>query len=377
MLGGFGFALVLSLLMVPLVRQKAVLVGMFDNPGERKIHQNPVPRLGGVAIFASFMVAFWLLLITSWDWAFLKTNGILGLFAGGSLIFLLGLLDDLFNISAYVKLLAQVLAAVVAYYLGVQITLLDLPSSNVIVLHAFSLPVTVLWLVGLSNALNFIDGVDGLAGGVTTFSALTLILAALFTHQDQAALLAALLAGASFGFLVFNIHPARIFMGDSGALFAGFTLAAISVIGVLKEPVAVMLLPVLVLSVPVMDITYSTLRRLFRGKNPFVADADHLHHRLLKAGLSQNLTVWTFYLVCVLSGLWACLYIQRLPEYLLMISAFFLLMFVLMLILRQDALRVIFQGLMSKKGSAQPEQPPAEQAHPPETPDKTLPPTAC
>jgi UDP-GlcNAc:undecaprenyl-phosphate GlcNAc-1-phosphate transferase len=315
----FFIALGSALLLVPLVWRLALRFGLIDQPDERKIHQTPIPRLGGVGVWLAFMLA--LGAVAWWIQPLPHGQALSGILAGGALLFLLGLLDDLFQLSPYVKLAGQLLAASVAFVLGVQINTLDLPGSAMLVLNGLSFPITVLWLVGVTNSLNFIDGVDGLAGGVITMSALTLAVVAGFTHQPLAALLATLLAGANLGFLVFNFHPARIFMGDSGALFSGFTLAAIAVTGVLKTPIVVMLLPILVLSVPLLDITYSTFRRLFRGSNPFLPDADHIHHRLLKAGLSQVRTVLALYGVCFIAGILATSYVDSLRLYLVTLAA--------------------------------------------------------
>jgi UDP-GlcNAc:undecaprenyl-phosphate/decaprenyl-phosphate GlcNAc-1-phosphate transferase len=331
---GFLLALTFSLFMVPKVRAYAIASGHLDTPDERKLHQTPVPRLGGIGIFVSFMLTFLLVALVSQRIP--VTSSLLGILVGSTLMFTLGVMDDLKNLSPYIKLAVQFLAAIVAFLLGVQISVLDLPGSKLLVLHALSFPITLLWLVGISNAMNFIDGVDGLAGGVTTLSAVTLSLVAIFTHQSTEALLAAILAGASLGFLVHNFHPAKIFMGDSGALFSGFMLSSLAVTGVLKSQVVVMLLPVLVLSVPLMDITFSTMRRLFLGKNPFLPDADHLHHRLLKAGLSPMKTAYAFYAICFVAGLLATGYVHYLIPYVLLMAGIFLLMFLLLLVFRRD-----------------------------------------
>lgn len=313
LLVGFLGSLTASLLAVPQVRRWSLAWGLVDAPGERKIHQTPVPRLGGVAIWLAFMLGFWGLVLLRWHYP--HDNGISGLMAGGTILFAMGVVDDVRGLSPYVKLFIQFLAATVAFWLGVEVTSLDLPDSKLLVLNAFSYPITVLWLVGIANALNFIDGLDGLAGGVTVISALTLVVVALFTHQPVAALIAALLAASTLGFLIYNFHPARLFMGDSGALFCGFMLAGIAVTGVLKTQVVVMLLPAVVLSVPLLDITYSTLRRVFLGQNPFLPDADHLHHRLLKAGFSSQNAVAAFYAVCILAGMVATGYVHSLGAY--------------------------------------------------------------
>lgn len=279
------------------------------------------------------MLAILILCLATWTYP--HGNGMVGVLAGGSMIFLLGLIDDLYNISPYVKLVGQFLAAAVAFQLGVQVNTLDLPGSKVLVLHALSFPVTVLWLMAISNAMNFIDGVDGLAGGVTTLSAVTLAIVAVYTNQPIAALMAALLAGSTLGFLVYNFYPAKIFMGDSGALFSGFTMASIAVTGVLKTKVVVMLLPILVFCVPLIDITYATFRRILKMQNPFIADADHLHHKLLKAGNSQIRTVTYFYIICVAAGMVATGYVNYLGYYLVILMALFILAAGLIFLVRQ------------------------------------------
>ncbi|HEY9686864.1 MAG TPA: MraY family glycosyltransferase [Coleofasciculaceae cyanobacterium] len=319
---GFLIALLITFLLVPVVRKRAIAAGYYDAPGERKIHKYPIPRLGGVAMWLGFMIALGISsLMLKWNHEF--STSLPGVLAGGTIIFMLGLLDDLFTLSPYLKLAIQFVAALTAFGLGVQINTLDLPGSQLLMLNALSLPVTVIWLVSLANAMNFIDGIDGLAGGVTALSALTLSVVAMFTNQPTSALLAALLAGSSLGFLVFNFHPARIFMGDSGALFSGFVLACIAVTGVLKTKVAVMLLPMFVLSVPILDITYSVFRRLLSGKNPFLPDASHIHHQFLKAGIGQIRTVTYLYALCVIGGLVAVWYVNYLPVYITMLVGMF------------------------------------------------------
>jgi UDP-GlcNAc:undecaprenyl-phosphate GlcNAc-1-phosphate transferase len=315
------------------VRRKAIAAGYYDAPGERKIHKYPIPRLGGVAIWVGFMLALGVISLLQWNRDL--SSALPGVLTGGSIIFILGLFDDLFNLSPYLKLLIQFVAALVAFGLGVQISNLDLPGAQLLVLNALSFPVTVIWLVGLMNAMNFIDGIDGLAAGVTTISALTLTVVAIFTNQPSSALLAALLAGASLGFLVYNFHPAKIFMGDSGALFCGFVLACIAVTGVLKTKVVVMLLPMFVLSVPLIDITYSVFRRILRGQNPFLPDADHIHHQFLKAGIGQIKTVTYLYSLCVVGGLIAVWYVNYLPIYIACLAGMFLLAFFLIRLIRR------------------------------------------
>lgn len=320
-LTGFVLALALTFVIVPLVRKKAMAAGAFDVPDERKIHTAPIPRLGGVAMWLGFILALGLVIFISDDVSLKRP--LPGIMLGGAMMFLMGLADDLKNLSPYLKLGIQFAAAITAFCLGVQVSTLDLPNSQLLVLNALSLPVTLVWIVGLSNAMNFIDGVDGLASGVTLISALTLVVIATFTGQPTEALLAAILAGCSLGFLAFNFHPAKIFMGDSGSLFCGFMLATIAVTGVLKTKVVMMLLPFCVLLLPITDITFSVFRRLAAGKNPFLPDASHIHHQFIKAGKSQVETVSYLYALCVVGGIIATQYVNYLAVYILLLLVVF------------------------------------------------------
>jgi UDP-GlcNAc:undecaprenyl-phosphate GlcNAc-1-phosphate transferase len=315
----FLVSTLVALIVVPRVRAWALEKALLDAPGDRKIHKAPMCRLGGVGIYAGFMAAaclsLWLLSAVEPLWLKVQVNtpsaSLWGLGLGGFLMFLVGIVDDLKNLPAWVKLIGQVVAVSVAIAGGVCIHSLDLPGSWVLLLQGFSMPVTMLWLVGLTNAVNFIDGVDGLASGVGMISTLALVVVALFTGQPVTAVLAVCLMGAILGFWAYNAHPAKLFMGDSGALFIGSMLAMLSVSGIFKTPIVVMLLPILILIVPIVDITWATFRRLLKGQSPFVADADHLHHRLLRVGFSQQKTVWIFYGVHLLTGFMTACYLGK------------------------------------------------------------------
>ncbi|MEI7475447.1 MAG: MraY family glycosyltransferase [bacterium] len=255
-------------------------------------------------------------------------NGLSGILVGGSIMFLLGMVDDLYNLTPKFKLVIQIGAALVACLLGVNIDFLSHFGGG-FSLGLLSIPLTIFWLVGISNAMNFIDGVDGLAGGITAISAVTLGVVAVHTHQPISALVAAILAGSMMGFLLFNFNPAKIFMGDSGALFAGFTLAALAVTGVLKTVAVTMLLPVMILAVPILDISFSVLRRLSKGANPFVADSEHIHHKLLKAGFSHNKTVFVLYILCIAAGTIATTFVGGQKSYLALVIVILFIMLVL------------------------------------------------
>lgn len=276
--------------------------GFFDVPNERKIHKKPIPRLGGVAIWLATIFTFVIIIILKGEYPF--GNSISAIFIGGTIMFILGLVDDTYGLSAKFKLFVQVGAALIAYLLGVQIAFANIPfMEHTVIFGLWSLPITILWIVGLSNAMNFIDGVDGLAGTVGVIGAITLGIVSLVANQVSSTLICFILAGALMGFLVFNYNPAKIFMGDSGSLFMGFLLATLAIVGVMKFVAFTILLPVFILAVPLFDICFATFRRLLKGKSPFTPDAEHLHHKLLHAGLSPNKTVFVFMLLTVSAGI--------------------------------------------------------------------------
>ncbi|MGN1153555.1 MAG: MraY family glycosyltransferase [Candidatus Gastranaerophilaceae bacterium] len=260
-----------------------------------------------------------------------------GILLGSSLIFLLGLVDDIYNLDAKFKLVVQILITTVVYLLGVKVDMTSVSNHLGFSydLGFLSYPITILWIVGISNAVNFIDGVDGLAGSVITVNAVTLAIVslAIAPANSVSALIAFILAGSMLAFLTFNFNPAKIFMGDSGALFSGFLLASLSITGVMKGATLAILLPFLILAVPILDITYSSLRRICKGKSPFVADAEHIHHKLLKAGFSQKITVAIMTSVAILAGGIASLCVSTLTikHYLIYIVVVTILMLLLSL----------------------------------------------
>lgn len=305
--------------------------GLVDIPNERKIHKKPVSRLGGVAIWSSTMLTFFLLVLLSY---YPYGSLLSGILLGGSLMFLLGLVDDVYNLSAKFKLFIQIAIVTIVYLLGVKIDTIINPFGGVFELGWLSYPITLLWIVGICNAVNFIDGVDGLAGSVITVNSITLAIVAVSMTPSNSisALIAFILAGSMLAFLAYNFNPAKIFMGDSGALFAGFLLASLSVTGVMKTATLAIFLPFVVLAVPIMDITFSSLRRILKGTSPFVADAEHIHHKLLKAGFSQNKTVAILTLVAIVGGAIATALVGSIGHYIIYMVVLLLIMFCLSLI---------------------------------------------
>lgn len=329
---GAFISYLLGVFIVPFVIEFSQKEGLVDMPNERKIHKNPISRLGGIAIWASTMLTFLCLVLLSY---YPYGSLLSGILLGGSLMFLLGLIDDIYNLDAKFKLIIQLSIATVVYLLGVKIDTIFNPFGGAGVnLGVFSYPLTVLWIVGISNAVNFIDGVDGLAGSVITVNSITLaiIAVAITPAQPITALIAFILAGSMLAFLTYNFNPAKIFMGDSGALFAGFLLATLSIAGVMKGATLAILLPFIVLAVPIMDITYSSLRRIMKGKSPFVADAEHIHHKLLKAGFSQKITVAILTSVAIVGGAIATYFTGAIKHYLAYIGVLLVIMIVLSII---------------------------------------------
>lgn len=257
-----------------------------------------------------------------------------GILLGGSLMFLLGLIDDIYNLNAKFKLFIQIAIATLVYLLGVKIDVIFNPFGGAFELGLLSYPITILWIVGISNAINFIDGVDGLAGSVISVNSITLgiIAVSMIPANPISALIAFILAGSTLAFLTYNYNPAKIFMGDGGALFAGFLLATLSIAGVMKTATLAILLPFVILVVPIMDITFSSLRRILKGKSPFVADAEHIHHKLLKAGFSQKNTVAILTSVAIVGGAVASYSVGSIKHYLIYIFALVLIMFALSLV---------------------------------------------
>ena len=317
---GFIAAFIFSTLAVPLVRKMCLKEGYYDLPGERKIHKKPIPRLGGIAIWLGTIFALITVVLIQKSYPF--GNSVSAILVGGTIMFILGVVDDTYGLSAKFKFFVQIGAALIAFLLGVQINYIFVPFLGIhFMLGIWSLPITILWIAGLSNAFNFIDGVDGLAGTLGTACAITLGTIALFVSppQDTCTLLCFILAGSIMGFLVFNYNPAKIFMGDSGSLFMGFLLATLSVVGVMKSVAFTVFLPMFILVVPIFDICFATTRRLLNGKSPFSPDAEHLHHKLLNAGFSPNKTVLTLVTVTIAAGMIAAHFAGASRTYLLVV----------------------------------------------------------
>lgn len=305
LLSAFGLAFLVSFFITPAVGRLAQKYQLFDLPSPRRVHTNPTPRVGGIAIFVGFIVA--LLIMFGFD------PRVYGIAICGTLIFLLGLADDIYDLNPVFKFTAQIAIASLAIFLGITIGNITNPFGGTILLPPLlDIVLTIIWMLLMINTINFLDGLDGLAAGVTAIAAFVLVVLSLFTivNQPHTAALAAILCGTALGFLYYNWHPAKIFMGDGGSHLLGFMLAALSIISGGKIATAV-----LALGLPILDMMWAVIRRIKQGKSPFVADRLHLHHLLLSAGLSQRAVVIIFYLitagfglVALMSGTWSKLF---------------------------------------------------------------------
>lgn len=303
----YGLAVLISFLIVfgtvPPLRKLALRLGFVDRPNHRKIHRKPIPLMGGAAIFVGCVIAMFIFIgFSPLTWTIVT---------GGLVLVSIGLLDDAAkskgkDFPVWPRVILYMAAASIPTLFHINIAGITNPFTGMFHLFPdwFAWLTTMLWVFALINMINFIDGVDGLASGVCMLSSLTLLTAALIKGQPDTAILAGIVAGVSFGFLVHNFYPARIFMGDAGATFLGYTLAVIAVDGTFKRATFITLLvPVLALGLPILDTAYVMLRRLISGKGLHRADKLHTHHVLMKWGLNQVQTVSFMYLIAALFAL--------------------------------------------------------------------------
>lgn len=299
------FACAATFFMTPPVKKFAEKVGAIDVPrDERRVHDHPIPRMGGLAIFFGFILA----VLVFVD----MTTPIMGMLVGAVIIAAMGAVDDIVNLNAWVKLGVQILAALVAIRSGIVFNVISNPilfsETTFIPIGYLTVPLTVLWIVGCTNAVNLIDGLDGLAVGVSAISSLTMLVVALFVAEPNVALILAALTGACLGFIPYNLNPAKIFMGDVGSQLLGFVLATVSIMGMFKfHAIITFLVPVLAMSVPLADTVFAFFRRIVHKQSPFHADKGHFHHRLLAMGLSQKQAVAVLYAISAVLGLLAVL----------------------------------------------------------------------
>lgn len=307
---GFIAALALALALTPLVKKFAVKVGAVDVPNARKVHTRIMPRLGGLGIFLAFILTTLALLpfipegvLTSRD-----TNFIAAFLIGGAMIVVIGALDDRFDLNAKLKFLVQIgIACIVVFGFDIRVDFVDIPFMDAYssLETWISVPLTIFWIVGVTNAINLIDGLDGLAAGVSGIAIGTIFVMSMLMGNVPVALLCLVLLGSIIGFLFFNFHPAKIFMGDTGSLFLGFCLAMLSLLGYKQIAVVSFITPLIIIGVPLSDTFFAIVRRKLQKKPIFSPDKGHLHHCLRELGFSHRQTVLIIYGIAAFFGVLA------------------------------------------------------------------------
>ncbi|WP_226036338.1 MraY family glycosyltransferase [Aquibacillus saliphilus] len=292
--------LIISISITPFIKKFALYIGAVDQPDHRKVHLKTMPRLGGLAIFISFMVGFVVFNPDSpYFWPIL---------AGAILITATGILDDLYNLSAKIKFVSQIVAASIVVLGGAQINFINLPFGETLEFGYFAIPISILWIVGITNAINLLDGLDGLAAGVSSIALLTIAGLAISLGDIFVAFIGFMLLGSTLGFLAYNFHPAKIFMGDTGALFLGYMIGVLSVLGFKNATLFSLIVPITILGVPILDTFFAIVRRYIQKKPLSSPDKLHLHHCLLKLGFGHRQTVILIYAMSALFSVAAIIF---------------------------------------------------------------------
>lgn len=309
-LTAFVVAGILSYWMTPYIKNFAEQVGAIDVPKDsRRMHKKPIPRMGGLAIFIAFLCA--ILIFADFD------VQLLSILLGATIIVVLGIFDDILALGAKLKFVVQIISAAIPVCIGgLQINIFSnlnpFTSNPYFSLGIFAIPITILWIVGITNAVNLIDGLDGLAAGVSSIAAVTMLAVGLLVGETQIAIIMAALTGACLGFLPYNINPAKIFMGDTGSTFLGFMLATMSVRGMFKfYAIISFAVPFLILGLPIFDTAVAIIRRVLSGKSPMSPDRGHVHHRLMDMGFNQKQSVAILYGISGTLGLAAVVLTSR------------------------------------------------------------------
>jgi len=322
----FLAAFMFSVIFAPLTIRFCFRMGYLDNPSERKIHARSIPRLGGFAIVASFLLTSFFVILLNHGTGQIFSAGFGGFFLASLLLVLLGAWDDIYGAGPYLKFLVQILIALILFKSGARVEVFSNPFGQGEIGLSFyaSMLFTVIWVVGIMNAINMIDGMDGLACGVVFIAGLCLLLVSLYLKSHAPVVLLSILCGSTLGFLVFNYPPAKIFLGDTGSMFLGFILAYASMIGFhYKTATATALLvPVCALALPVSDCFIAAGRRLVNKKSIFIADKKHLHHRLLQLGLTPKQVIALFYLATLYFGAISFLFVLIPQSYALVLLVF-------------------------------------------------------
>lgn len=291
-------AFAVALIMSPIIKKIAPAIGAVDIPKDnRRMHNKPMPLCGGLAIFFGFSISAFIFFDLNFKFW--------GIWLGALIIIIIGVLDDRFTLNAYVKLAGQFVSSIIPIIFGISIEQINIFGCQ-INLGFLAIPVTIIWIVSLTNAFNLIDGLDGLSCGVSAISAASIFALGIILNNKEIMLISAVLFSACVGFLPFNFNPAKIFMGDTGAMFLGYMLSVISVFGFYKTPSVISVaIPFIICGFPIFDTTFAFARRILAGKSPFYADKSHSHHKLIDRGLNQKQAVLFLYTVSILLGIFA------------------------------------------------------------------------
>lgn len=294
-----------SLMITPIVRKLAIAIGAVDKPNERRVNTRPVPTMGGIAIFISFFL-FTIFFLP------IPNQEILPIFFGACVIAVTGIVDDMKGLSPRVKVLGILVAGLIVYYFGdIQLNMITLPLFGEVHFGSLSLPVTLFWILAITNAVNLIDGLDGLASGVSMIALVTMgIIGYFFLTVDSMAVpvMIFVLVASIAGFLPYNFHPARIFLGDTGALFLGFMISVMSLQGLKNATLITLILPIVILGIPITDTIYAMIRRTLNKQSISTPDKLHIHHRLMSLGFTHRQTVLAIYSLAAIFSLIALLY---------------------------------------------------------------------
>ena len=307
-------------ILTPISIKIAEKIGAVDIPTDRKVHKTPIPRLGGVAVVSAVAISLLVGAAVNIYIPRIVNTNLMGLLVGSLVIIAVGVWDDTRNANPFVKLAFQVIAASIAVYMGVQFELASNPligdMRDYFDLGILAFPLSVLWIVGLTNAMNLIDGLDGLACGIALVTSVTLFLISVNIGAGEVTYFYIALAGATLGFLRYNRFPAQVFLGDTGSMFLGFSLGCLSTTGFQKSfALSSLIIPMIIFGIPIFDSVVALLRRYMNNKGFATADREHLHHRLIDLGLSQKQTVLLLYFITVLLGIIAFAFTVQLNEY--------------------------------------------------------------
>ncbi|MPW27187.1 undecaprenyl/decaprenyl-phosphate alpha-N-acetylglucosaminyl 1-phosphate transferase [Alkalibaculum sp. M08DMB] len=291
----------IAIAVTPIIAKISIKIGAVDKPNNRKVHEKIMPTLGGLSIFIAFVLGH-----VFFGYPHFQFKAIM---AGSIIIIITGIIDDIYDLDPKLKLIAQMVAAsIIIFSGGLYLRSINLPIIGLVELNYFGYFLTYLWIIGVTNAINLIDGLDGLASGVATITFMTMYILAIIEGDYFVMAYTLILAGASTGFLAYNFHPAKIFMGDTGAMFLGYIISVLALMGFKNATFISFVVPILILGVPVFDTAFAIIRRKLRGQSFAQADKEHIHHLLMTSNASQTKTVLIIYAISILFSAVAIIY---------------------------------------------------------------------